>query len=447
MNSKRVYIDTLGCPKNINDSEYAAGVLEDGGFVIIDDPEEADYIIVNTCGFIEDAKKESIDHIFSMHEARKEGAKLIISGCLAQRYAEDLFREIPEADAIVGVNEYGRIDEILTGITERESREIFAGGCGAEQLERTVRRFAEEPYTATIKIAEGCNNRCSYCVIPQIRGNYRSKAMEDVLAEAEDLAAAGCKELILIAQDTAYYGMDLYHKAMLPELLTKLCRVEGIRWIRLMYCYDDRITDELIRVMATEEKICHYIDIPLQHASDRVLKAMRRASDRASIREVLEKLRTAMPDIHIRTTLIVGFPGETEEDYEELVDMVEEEKFARLGVFTYSREEGTAAAEMPDQIDEEEKEIRLDGIMRRQMEISREANLAMIGGCYEVMVDGLDEDGAYLGRTRYDAPDIDNAVIFTSPLAHSAGDIVTVKVTDAFDYDIVGEEVLPEGEA
>ena len=303
------------------------------------------------------------------------------------------------------------------------------------------RKLEDNPYTATLKIAEGCNNICAYCVIPHIRGKFRSKKEEDILLEAEELAKAGCKELILIAQDTTYYGMDLYGEMRLASLLRKLCRIEGIQWIRLMYCYEDRITDELIQVMAEEEKICHYLDIPIQHASDNVLKGMNRRSTESSIKNTMARLKAAMPDIHVRTTLIVGFPGETEEDYDTLVDFVEEERFARLGVFTYSQEEGTEAGDREDQIDDEIKEERMDGIMRRQLDISLEYNQEKVGQTFEVIVDEIDEDGSYVGRTRYDAPEIDNSVLFTSTRDLKPGDIVKVMVNDAFDYDLVGMEV------
>ena len=278
-------------------------------------------------------------------------------------------------------------------------------------------------------------------MIPQIRGPFRSKREEDVLLEAEELAKAGCKELILIAQDTTYYGMDLYGEFRLAKLLKKLCKIEGIQWIRLMYCYEDRITDELIQVMAEEDKICHYLDIPIQHSSDSVLAAMNRRSTTESIKNTMARLKSAMPDIHVRTTLIVGFPGETEEDYDQLVDFVEDERFARLGVFAYSQEEGTEAGEREDQIDEDTKEVRVDGIMRRQLDISLEYNQEKVGKTFEVIVDEIDEDGSYIGRTRYDAPEIDNSVIFTSSKDLKPGDIVNVMVNDAFDYDLVGMEV------
>lgn len=438
MCNKKVFIDTLGCPKNFNDSEFAAGILEENGYEIIDSPEDADIIMVNTCGFINDAKKESIEHIFEMNERRKDGGKLVVSGCLSQRYSEELSKEIPEADCIIGVNQYNKLPEILSDI---DNNHVAANSCDLDYLEKTVRKLSDNPYTATLKIAEGCNNTCTYCIIPMIRGKFRSKKMEDIITEAKELANAGCKELILIAQDVTYYGKDLYGKFVLPELLRKLCKIDGIEWIRLMYCYDERITDELIQVMAEEDKICKYIDIPLQHASDNILRSMRRQTTRKSIKDTLAKLKAAMPDIHVRTTLIVGFPGETENDYDQLLELVESERFSRLGVFTYSQEENTVAAEMDNQIDEDIKQTRFDGVMRRQMLISSELNQEKIGKVFDVIVDSMDEDGSFIGRTRFDAPEIDNSVIFTSKNELQPGDIVKVKINDAFDYDIIGEEL------
>lgn len=434
----KVYIETLGCPKNFNDSEMAAGILEDNDHIMVESPEEADAIIVNTCGFINDAKTESIGRIFDMAQFKVDSRKLIVSGCLSQRYADELFEEMPEVDAFIGVNEYEQLPRLLDDLDERQ---IVRNGCDLDVLERSVRKLAENPYSATIKIAEGCNNICAYCIIPKIRGKYRSKREEDILREAEELAEAGCKELILIAQDVTYYGKDLYGEYRLAKLLKKLCRIDGLAWIRLMYCYEDRITDELIETIATEEKICNYLDIPIQHASDHVLKAMNRRSTADSIDQTVKRLKSAIPDIHIRTTLIVGFPGETEEDYEQLIDFVERERFARLGVFAYSQEENTAAGEMEDQIDEEIKEQRLDGIMRRQLDISLGLNREKIGRTLEVLIEEEDTEGSYIGRTRYDAPEIDNSVIFTSDSKHRPGDIVKVLIEDAFDYDLVGREV------
>ena len=435
----KVYIETLGCPKNFNDTEVAKGSLcGENDFTLAASPEDADIIMVNTCGFINDAKKESIDKIFEMSAYKHAGKKLVVSGCLSERYSKELFDEMPEVDCFIGVNEYEQLPEIFRNLDMRKN---LVGGCIGDTLPRMQRKLDDNPFTSTLKIAEGCDNFCAYCVIPSIRGGFRSKRMEDVLAEAEELAAAGCKELILIAQDVTNYGIDLYGAYTLPELLRQLCRIEGIVWIRLMYCYEDRITDELIAVMATEPKICHYIDIPIQHAADTVLTAMNRRSTGASIRTTIRKLREAIPDMHIRTTLIVGFPGETEDDFEALLDFVETMRFERLGVFAYSREEGTPAGEMENQIDEAVKEARLDAIMRRQLEISLAVNEAKIGKTFTVLVEERDADGSYIGRTAYDAPEIDDSVLFTSKRALKAGDFVQVQINDAFDYDLIGVEV------
>ena len=438
----KVYFETLGCPKNFNDTQAAKGVLAEAGFEIARTAEDSDVIVVNTCGFINDAKKESIERIFDMMPYREGGKKLVVSGCLSERYADDLYGEMPEVDCFIGVNEYERLPELLSELTSKEGERLKSvNGCYEKILSTPKRVLGENPYTATLKIAEGCDNCCAYCIIPKIRGGFRSKPMEDVVEEARQLAEAGCKELILIAQDVTNYGRDLYGEPRLAELVRKVCRVDGIRWVRLMYCYEDRITDELIEVMATEPKVCHYIDIPIQHASDSVLKAMRRRSTEESIKDTIKRLKAAIPDIHIRTTLIVGFPGESEEDFDKLLDFVEETRFARLGVFAYSQEENTEAGEMENQIEEDIKQERLDAVMRRQLDISLEYNKEKVGKELEVLVEEADEDGSYIGRTRYDAPEIDNSVIFTSERELKAGDIVRVLVEDAFDYDLVGREV------
>ena len=443
----KLYIETMGCPKNFNDSESIGGIWESTGMSLTDDPAEADAILVNTCGFINDAKQESIGCIFDMarfiDESEKEAPDhekkiLIVSGCLSQRYGKELADEMPEVDIFLGVNDYEKLPQLVKEY--RKGKRLQAFSCQPDAFyEFSARKIKDNPYSMTLRIAEGCNNCCAYCVIPQIRGAYRSRPMENIIEEAELLASKGCREIILIAQDVTEYGTDIYGRLMLPELLRKLCRVDGIRWIRLMYCYEDKITDELIEVMASEEKICDYIDIPLQHVSDGVLSAMNRHSTTESIKDTLGRLRTAMPDIHIRTTLITGFPGETEEEFEELLEFVEETRFERLGVFAYSREEGTVAGDMENQIDEDVKAMRADAIMRRQLDISREINESKVGDTMTVMVDGTDEDGAYLGRTVYDAPEIDNTVIFTSDEELVPGDMVQVKITDAFDYDLVGK--------
>ena len=454
----KLYIETMGCPKNLNDSEGIGGIWAAAGHQLTDDPAEADIVLVNTCGFINDAKQESIDRIFDMArlvedatqeqsepgqsepEQRKPRKLLAVSGCLSQRYKDQLADEMPEVDIFLGVNDYERFPEIVENFRAGSGSQCRNFSCQPETFtEFSARHLDENPYTATLRIAEGCDNCCAYCVIPQIRGGYRSRPAENIVAEAEMLAARGCRELVLIAQDVTEYGRDLYGKLALPELLRSLCRVDGIRWIRLMYCYEDKITDELIETVASEEKICNYMDIPLQHISDNVLQAMNRRSTSESIRGTIARLREAIPDIHIRTTMIVGFPGESEADFEELLDFVEGARFERLGVFAYSREEGTVAGDMENQIDEDVKAMRADAVMRRQLEISREINEAKVGNTMEVMIDDIDEEGAYIGRTVYDAPEIDDTVIFRADALLRPGEIVRVRITDAFDYDLVGD--------
>ena len=462
----KLYIETLGCPKNFNDSECAAGIWEQAGMSLTEDPASADAIMVNTCGFIGDAKKESIDTIFDyirLAEDVEKGGRprplVCVSGCLSQRYAEELAQEMPEIDLFIGVNEYEELPKLIGERLDKAAGKENAGedsagearrplvitGCASEEFEEfSARRPGEKPYTATLRVAEGCNNRCAYCVIPYIRGGYRSRRRENIIAEAKELATLGCRELILIAQDVTEYGRDIYGKLALPQLLTELCGIDGIRWIRLMYCYEDKITDELIEGMAREEKICHYIDIPLQHVSDRVLASMRRRSTNASIRDTIGRLRKAIPDIHIRTTFITGFPGETEEEFAELSRFAEEMGFERLGVFPYSREEGTPAGDMPDQIDDEVKVMRADEIMRHQVDISRRVNEAKVGTIQEVLIEGKEGsdapgDAAYIGRTVYDAPEIDDSVIITSDVELEPGDMIKARVIDAFDYDLVAE--------
>ena len=443
----KLYIETMGCPKNFNDSEGIAGIWEAAGMELAHDPAEADAILVNTCGFINDAKQESIDRIFDMarfideYAAQEPGRArrlLIVTGCLSQRYGHELAREMPEVDVMLGVNDYERLPQLVREYRRGEQLCEFSGS-GDVFTEFSARRIAENPYSMTLRIAEGCDNCCAYCVIPQIRGGYRSRPMESIVDEARALADRGCRELMLIAQDVTEYGRDLYGELMLPELLRRLCRIDGIRWIRLMYCYEDKITDELIATIASEEKICRYIDIPLQHISDNVLRSMNRRSTSQSVRDTIARLRAAVPDIHIRTTMIVGFPGESEEDFAELLDFVEETRFERLGVFAYSREEGTVAGDMDGQIDEDIKRERADAVMRRQLEISRQINDSKVGSVMEVMVDDADEEGAYVGRSRYDAPEIDGTVIFRADAELKPGDIVNVRITDAFDYDLTGE--------
>lgn len=439
-----VSFKTLGCPKNENDTEYAKGILEKNGYEITDDFVDSDIVIVNTCGFINDAKVESIETILdiaSMKGNAENPKILVVSGCLSKRYFSDLQKEMPEVDIFIGVNEYARLPQILAAYLDDKRKIADVNPCSAEFEELYYRKLEENPYTAHIKIAEGCNNACTYCVIPSIRGHYRSRKEENIIAEAEMLAQKGCKELIIIAQDVTAYGMDIYGKKALPSLLQKLCKIDGIKWIRLMYCYEDKITDELIDVIAKEEKICKYIDIPLQHIDDKVLKLMNRKSTNSSIISTISKLRERIPQIHIRTTFITGFAGEGKEEFDRLYDFVKTAKFERLGVFAYSKEEGTAGAKLKGQVPSNIKEKRKDSIMRLQLEISRESNEAKIGQVFDVMVDGIDEEGTYIGRTMYDAPQIDNSVIFTSNRCLRAGDMVKVLIRDAFDYDLVGEMI------
>lgn len=448
----KVFIDTYGCAKNEYDSSVLAASLTERGCSIVDDALEADALILNTCGFIEDAKKESIGRIFELIDLKGEKKKLIVTGCLSERYHKELAEEIPEVDMFFGVNDYDEIPDIL--LSGAESMDGEENGHDADKVGCVLdtlpyrRRFIEDgSHFAYMKIAEGCYNACSFCAIPGIRGSFRSKKMEDCVREAEDLAAQGIKELILIAQDTSQYGRDLYGEVRLPELLRKLCRIDGIEWIRLMYVYDNGITDELIDTIASEPKICNYIDMPIQHVSDNVLDRMRRRSSGASIKAVIDKIRARIPDVHIRTTLLVGFPGETEEDLKELIDFIDTYDIDRLGAFAFSDEEGTPSFTMDGKIPEEERIARRDLVMQHQQTVSERLNERKIGRVCEVMVDECidleNEDiNVYAGRTRYDAPEIDCAVTFTSDRTDLCpGDIVKVLITDTYEYDLEGEEV------
>lgn len=437
---KKFYLDTLGCEKNEYDSQMLAASLIEKGCQMTDNPYEADIMIVNTCGFIEDAKKESIEAIFALADVKDEtqGKKLVVTGCLSERYHNELVEEMPEVDIFFGVNEYDEMAELLIN-DGFDKKDNISGKL--DDLAYRTRVLPEATHTGWLKIAEGCDNACAFCAIPAIRGKFRSKKMEDCIREAEDLAANGIKELILIAQDSSQYGFDLYGRLALPELLNKLCEIDGIEWIRLMYVYDNGITDELIETIKKQDKICKYIDIPMQHISDNVLTAMRRRSTEASIRETILKLRREIPDIHIRTTMLVGFPGETDEDIEKLVQFVDEMKIDRLGTFAFSDEEGTESFLMDGKIDEETKELRRNAVMEHQMIVSEELNERKIGKTYEVMIDELQEDGFAIARTRYDAPEIDCDVCFKPKKEHKPGDITYVTITDAYEYDLEGEEV------
>ncbi|MBR0139799.1 MAG: 30S ribosomal protein S12 methylthiotransferase RimO [Firmicutes bacterium] len=435
----KVFIKTLGCEKNTVDSEFAAGLLAKAGHVMTDDPLEADVMLVNTCGFIGDAKAQSIETIIDLGKIKKKGQRLYVSGCLSQRYASELKDLMPEVDGFLGVNDYDKLPSIIgeKGFKPLVSKE----GKQFDELGERLDSLRETPWTAPIKIAEGCNNICTYCAIPFIRGKYRSRRPENIISEAEKLAASGVKELVVIAQDVTAYGCDMGRDDMLPELLRSLCAIDGIEWIRLMYCYEDEITDELIKTIRDEEKICKYIDIPIQHSNDRVLRAMNRKSTDNSIKSTIKRLRESIPGITIRTTLIAGFPTETKAEHFELRRFVRDMAFDRLGVFAYSREEGTAAARMKPQIPKSVKERRRDRIMEIQRSISLEHNRALIGRTLKVLVEEIDEDGTYIGRSEMDAPEIDNSVIFSSEKPLKPGDFTEVLIEDAFDYDITGKAV------
>lgn len=432
---------SLGCPKNQVDAEHMLALMDAEGWEIVDYVDGCDAVIVNTCGFIDDAKKEAIENILDMVELKKEGviSKIIVTGCLAQRYKDEIVKEIPEVDAVIGIGANGDIiktvEEVMSGV---DTIEKYPPQC---ELPLEGQRILTTPhYWAYLKIGEGCSNRCTYCTIPSIRGNMRSRSMENVIDEAKQLAESGVKELILIAQDTTSYGLDLYGELKLPELLNELCKIDSIEWIRLLYCYPDRITDELIETMKNQEKVVNYIDLPLQHADDKILKAMNRRGDQALIRNVISKLREEIPDVVIRTTFIVGFPGEGEEEFETLAEFVNEIEFDRLGVFTFSPQEGTPAFDMEDQVDEDIKARRGEVIMQDQYSIMEEKNNEKIGKTYRVVVEDYDGySDSYTGRTYMDAPEIDGLVKFTSHKDLDIGDFVDVEIFDVEDYDLIGE--------
>lgn len=432
---------SLGCPKNQVDAEHMLALMDAEGWEIVDYVDGCDAVIVNTCGFIDDAKKEAIENILDMVELKKEGviSKIIVTGCLAQRYKDEIVKEIPEVDAVIGIGANGDIiktvEEVMSGV---DTIENYPPQC---DLPLEGQRILTTPhYWAYLKIGEGCSNRCTYCTIPSIRGNMRSRSMENVIDEAKQLAESGVKELILIAQDTTSYGLDLYGELKLPELLNELCKIDSIEWIRLLYCYPDRITDELIETMKNQEKVVNYIDLPLQHADDKILKAMNRRGDQALIRNVISKLREEIPDVVIRTTFIVGFPGEGEEEFETLAEFVNEIEFDRLGVFTFSPQEGTPAFDMEDQVDEDIKARRGEVIMQDQYSIMEEKNNEKIGKTYRVVVEDYDGySDSYTGRTYMDAPEIDGLVKFTSHKDLDIGDFVDVEIFDIEDYDLIGE--------
>lgn len=433
---------SLGCDKNLVDTEMMLGLLNKDGYTFTDDEYEADVIVINTCCFINDAKEESINTILEMAQRKVDGKckALIVTGCLAQRYKQEIIDEIPEVDGILGTSTYDEISRVLSdALGGKEHVQCFheLSGFPEQEAERVLTTGG---HYAFLKIAEGCDKHCTYCIIPSLRGNYRSVPMERLIKEAESLAEKGVKELILVAQETTLYGMDLYGKKSLPELLRKLCCISGIQWIRVQYCYPEEITEELIQTIKEEEKICSYLDLPIQHASDRILKLMGRRTTKAQLREIVEKLRREIPDIALRTTLISGFPGETQEDHDELVEFVDEMEFERLGVFAYSAEEDTPAAEFPDQVPQEVKEERRDEIMELQQEISFAHSENMIGKTLEVMIEGkVADENAYVGRTYMDGPGVDGMIFVQTGVELMSGDFAKVRVTGAMEYDLIGE--------
>ena len=438
---------SLGCDKNLVDTENMLGRLQQDGHTFTDLEQEAEAVIVNTCCFIGDAKEESINTILEMARLKENGRcrALIVTGCLAQRYRQEIYKEIPEVDGIVGTAAWDEISQVLEQ-AEKGERPLCVTAPEGLPGKDTERILTTGGHYAFLKIAEGCDKHCTYCIIPSLRGAYRSVPMERLLEEARGLAAKGVRELILVAQETTLYGVDLYGKKTLPELLHRLAEISGIYWIRIQYCYPEEITDELIQAIKGEEKVCHYLDIPIQHASDRILRRMGRRTDQASIREIVGRLRREIPDIALRTTLITGFPGETEEDHQELMAFVGEMEFERLGVFPYSAEEDTPAADFEDQIPDEVKEARRDEVMELQQEIAFEKSESMVGRVLDVMIEGkVADEPAYVARTYMDAPGVDGYLFVNSGELFMSGDFVRVKVTGASEYDLIGQVVESGG--
>ena len=436
-----IFFVSLGCDKNLVDSEVMLGLLDAKGYQIVDDETLADVMVINTCCFIHDAKEESIQTILDMARYKEEGRlkALVVTGCLAQRYKQEIIDEIPEVDVVLGTTSYDKIVEAVEEALEGKS-EVELADINALPLPETKRLVTTGGHYAYLKIAEGCDKHCTYCIIPKVRGNYRSVPMERLIKEAQELADQGVKELNLVAQETTVYGQDIYGEKSLHKLLKELCQIKGIRWIRVLYCYPEEIYDELIQTMKEEKKICHYLDLPIQHASDRILKRMGRRTTQAELVEIVNKLRREIPDIVLRTTLISGFPGETQEDHEELMSFVDEMEFDRLGVFTYSPEEDTPAATMPDQVAEEVKEARRDEIMELQQEISYDKGTDRIGQELLVMIEGkVADESAYIGRTYGDAPKVDGYIFVQTGELLMTGDFAKVRVTGALEYDLIGE--------
>lgn len=437
----KILFISLGCDKNLVDTEVMLGLLNRRGYTFTDDENEADVIAINTCCFIGDAKEESINTILEMAEYKNNGKckALVVAGCLAQRYKDEIQKEIPEVDAIIGTTSFDKIVDVIDG--------VLAGKCENSILDinrlpdiNNGRVITTGGYYSYLKIAEGCDKYCTYCIIPKVRGHYRSIPIEKIIESAKELVAKGIKEINLVAQETTLYGTDLYGKKSLPTLLRELCKIEGLYWIRILYCYPEEITQELIDVMKEEDKICNYLDLPIQHASDTILKRMGRRTNKAELKEKIAMLREQIPDIVLRTTLIAGFPGETDEQHEEVLEFIDEMEFDRLGAFAYSPEEDTPAATMPEQIDEDVKEDRRDAIMELQQEIAIDKGYSRIGNTYLVMIEGkVANENAYVGRTYMDAPNVDGYVFVNTDEELMSGDFVYVKVTGAQEYDLIGE--------
>lgn len=438
----KIALESLGCSKNLVDAEIMMGILNRKGYKLVGEFEDADIILVNTCGFIESAKQESIDTILDLAELKQTAnlKLLIVTGCLAQRYAKELQEEIPEIDAIVGTGSYQQIDEIIAGL-EKENNIVSLNDIEFAYNEDLPRYVTTPEHMAYLKIGEGCDNHCTYCIIPKLRGKYRSRKMEDIVKEAKELASNGVKELVVIAQDTTKYGFDLYGEVKLPQLLEELAQIEGIKWIRIMYSYPESITEELVKVIKKYDNICNYFDMPIQHASNKILKLMNRQTTREDIKSKVDMIRSYIPDATLRTTIIVGFPGETEEDFKELVEFVKEVKFDRLGAFAYSREEDTAADRLPNHLEEDVKARRRDELMLVQQGISQELNANKVNKVYEVLIEEQIEDKVYIGRTQGDAEEIDSIVYVKSENQLNTGDFVDVKINNALEYDLMGDVV------
>ncbi len=439
----KIALESLGCSKNLVDAEIMMGILNKKGYKLVGNMEEADIALVNTCGFIESAKQESIETIIEIAQL-KETANLkllIVTGCLAQRYSEELKAEIPEIDAIVGTGSYQNIDEIVAGL-EKENKIVSLNDIEFAFNEELPRYVSTPSYMAYLKISEGCDKHCTYCIIPKLRGKQKSRKMEDIVAEAKDLASRGVKELVIIAQDSTTYGTDIYDgEAKLPQLLEELANIEGIKWIRIMYSYPESITEELVQVIKKHDNICNYFDMPIQHASNKILKLMNRHTTKEDILSKIEMIRNNIPDATLRTTIITGFPGETEEDFEELLKFAQIVKFDRLGAFAYSREEGTAADKLPDHIEQEVKEQRRDRLMMLQQGISQEVMATKIGKTFEVLIEEQIEKNVYMGRTEGDAEEIDSIVYVKSKRNLKPGEFVMVEINNALEYDLMGDVI------